>query len=176
MVVSVCVCLYKFTFLRFRKVWKNNSFSSKIIKNLVKTHLPKYGDFLSGGKKLSGFHPGHKIDKTRVNSARNGQKVRKTRRNDCETFFMTSDSQKMISRFLDSYFCTKFQISQPGWYPDQAIKIRQMGIFVKIFQKNCYFIALVSRFREYSLFRYPLLIKMEIFFWGVFQVCLIEKI
>ena len=52
------------------------------------------------------------------------KKVRKTRRNDCETFFMTSDSQKMISRFLDSYFCTKFQISQPGSYPDQAIKIR----------------------------------------------------
>ena len=42
---------------------------------------------------------------------------------------MTSDSQKMISRFLDSYFCTKFQISQPGWYPDQAIKIRHMENF-----------------------------------------------
>ena len=36
-----------------------------------------YGDFLSGGKKLSGFQPGHKIDKTRVKNARNGQKVRK---------------------------------------------------------------------------------------------------
>ena len=36
-----------------------------------------YCDFLSGGKKLSGFQPGHKIDKTRVKSARNGQKVRK---------------------------------------------------------------------------------------------------
>ena len=36
-----------------------------------------YGDFLSGGKKLSGFQPGHKIDKTCVKSARNGQKVRK---------------------------------------------------------------------------------------------------
>ena len=54
------------------------------------------------------------------------KKVRKTRRNDCETFFMTSDSQKMISRFLDSYFCTNFQISQPGSYPDQAIKIRHI--------------------------------------------------
>ena len=39
---------------------------------------------------------------------------------------MTLDSQKMISRFLDSYFCTKFQISQPGWDPDQAIKIRHI--------------------------------------------------
>ena len=40
---------------------------------------------------------------------------------------MTSDSQKMISRFLDSHFCIKFQISQPGWYPDQAIKIRHLS-------------------------------------------------
>ena len=32
----------------------------------------------------------------------------------------------MILRFLDSDFCTKFQISQPGWYPDQAIKIRHI--------------------------------------------------
>ena len=60
-------------------------------------------------------------------------KVRKTvrncekiRQNDCKTFFMTSDSQKMTSRFSDSYFCTKFRISQPGWYPDRAIKIRQV--------------------------------------------------
>ena len=50
------------------------------------------------------------------------RKCEKIRQNDCETFFMTSNSQKMILRFLDSYFCTKFQISQPGWYPDQAIK------------------------------------------------------
>ena len=42
------------------------------------------------------------------------RKCEKTRRNDFETFFMTPDSHKMISRFLDSYFCTKFQISQPG--------------------------------------------------------------
>ena len=66
----------------------------------------------------------------------------KLRRNDCETFFMTSDSQKMISRFLDSYFCTKFQISQPGWYPDQAIKIRHMEIVTFTapwFPKICFF-------------------------------------
>ena len=69
------------------------------------THLI-IGDFLSGGKKLSGFQPGHKIDKTRVKSARNGQKVRKTRRNDCETFFMTSLLAKndiAIFGFLFSY-------------------------------------------------------------------------
>ena len=52
------------------------------------------------------------------------RKCEKIRQNDCNTFFMTSDSQKMTSRFLDSYFCTKFRISQPGWYPDRAIKIR----------------------------------------------------
>ena len=52
----------------------------------IYVHEFSHGDFLLGGKKLSGFHPGHKIDKTRVKSARNGQKVRKTRRNDCETF------------------------------------------------------------------------------------------
>ena len=39
--------------------------------------LSQMAFFLSGGKKLSGFQPGHKIDKTRVKSARNGQKVRK---------------------------------------------------------------------------------------------------
>ena len=55
----------------------------------------------------------------------------KIRQNDCETFFMTSDSQKMTSRFLDSNFCTKFQISQPGWYPDQAIKILHMENFYR---------------------------------------------
>ena len=83
-----------------------------------------YGDFLSGGKKLSGFQPGHEIDKTRVKSARDGQ-------NDCKTFFMTSDSQKMTSRFLDSYFCTKFRISQPGWFADRGIKIRHMENFYR---------------------------------------------
>ena len=54
------------------------------------------------------------------------RKCEKIRQNDCKTFFMTSDSQKMTSRFLDSYFCTKFRISQTGWYPDRAIKIRHV--------------------------------------------------
>ena len=64
------------------------------------------------------------------------RKCEKILQNDCETLFMTSDSQKMTSRFLDSYFCTKFQISQPGWYRDRAIKILQVTTSIRLNQAS----------------------------------------
>ena len=55
---------------KIKKTWFQSMSTNKNFEQI-------FGDFLSGGKKLSGFQPGHKIDKTRVKSARNGQKVRK---------------------------------------------------------------------------------------------------
>ena len=53
---------------------------------------------------------------------------------------------KIAQEFLDSNFGSKFQISQPAWYPDRAIKILHMEIF------------------------------FFFFFWVVFNVWLIENI
>ena len=66
-------------------------------------------------------------------------------KNDCETSFITSDSQKMTSRcLLSSFFCTKFQISRPGWCPDRSIKILQMENWFlsdgKEFSHRCIFV------------------------------------
>ena len=55
--------------------------------------------FLSGGKKHSGFQPGHKIDKTRVKSARNGQKMRKNTSKWLLNVFYDVILAKMTSRF-----------------------------------------------------------------------------
>ena len=92
----------------------------------------KYGDFLRAVRNLVDFSLVTKLTKHVSKVRETVRKCKKIRRNDCETFFMTSDSQKVISQFLDSYFCTKFQISQPGWYPNQAIKNLHMADFFRV--------------------------------------------
>ena len=80
--------------------------------------IPHMTNFYRAVRNLVDFSLVTKLTKHVSKVRETVRKCEKTRRNDCETFFMTSDSQKMISRFLDSSFCTKFQISQPVLYPD----------------------------------------------------------
>ena len=103
-------------------------FATKEERGTIKNFFEEYlAIFYRAVRNLVDFSLVTKLTKHVLKVLETVRKCEKTRRNDCETFFMTSGLAKMISRFLDSYFCTKFQILQPGLYPDRAIKIRHFG-------------------------------------------------
>ena len=84
------------------------------------------------------------------------RKCEKICEDDLLMLLMTSHTQKVTSWFLDSNFWAKLQISWPGWSADRSIKI-------------LHFVCFVARLAIKNL-------HMEIFFWGVFKVCLIENV
>ena len=90
----------------------------------------QYGDFLSGDKKLSGFQPGHKIDKTRVKSARNGQNVRKNTSKWLRNVFYDVRLAKNDIAIFGFLFLYKIPDFITRLVPYQAIKIRHFDSFV----------------------------------------------
>ena len=103
---------FKIFYLRFYFPFVHMAIFDRVVRNLVDFNL---------------------VTKLTKHVSKVRETVRKCKKNTSkwlQNVFLTLDSQKMTSRFLDSYFCTKFQISQPGWYPDQAIKNSPYGIFI----------------------------------------------
>ena len=100
------------------------------------------------------------------------RKCEKIRQNDCQTFFMTSNSQKMISQFLDSYLVNFYRLVRvPAWLWNLEF-CTKIGIkksqyhFLRVWRHKkrfpvilTYFFALSDRFSHFwhvfCLFSWP---------------------
>ena len=96
-----------------------------VITSIFEIWKENYG-FLLGGKKPSGFQPGCEMNKKCIKKAKTSEKRAKSASKWHQSTIYHVILAKNCSRYLGSNFCTKFQISQPGWHPDRAIKIPQI--------------------------------------------------
>ena len=126
----VIIIQYVLMFVQLRtKDLKHNrwglvmEFCETNLDNLLSRHLGGRGLPRSLAQKSSLYWYGHTGDfLSGVKVYWNGQKVRKNKSKWVRNFFYDVNSKKMISRFLDSYFCTNFRFHNQAvpWPGDKS--------------------------------------------------------